>query len=34
MTVMMGRPQREVFGETVAALADDDRRVVVVDGDV
>ncbi len=34
MTAMMGRPQREVFGETVAALADADPRVVVVDGDV
>ena len=34
MTVLMGRPQREVFGETVASIADTDRRVVVVDGDV
>lgn len=33
-TMTMGRPQREVFGETVAALANDDPRVVVVDGDV
>jgi transketolase len=34
MTAVMGRPQREVFGETVAAIADTDPRVVVVDGDV
>lgn len=34
MTMTMGRPQREVFGETVAAIAEADRRVVVVDGDV
>jgi transketolase len=34
MTALLGRPQREVFGETVAALADTDPRVVVVDGDV
>lgn len=34
MTLAMGRPQREIFGETVAALADADPRVVVVDGDV
>ncbi|MFN8631433.1 MAG: transketolase C-terminal domain-containing protein [Chloroflexota bacterium] len=34
MTVRMGRPQREIFGETVAAIAEADRRVVVVDGDV
>jgi transketolase len=34
MIATMGRPQREVFGETVAAIADTDPRVVVVDGDV
>ena len=34
MTATMGRPQRVVFGETVAAIADGDPRVVVVDGDV
>jgi transketolase len=34
MTLTIGRPQREIFGETVAALADADPRVVVVDGDV
>jgi transketolase len=34
MTLVMGRPQREIFGETVAALADTDPRIVVVDGDV
>jgi transketolase len=30
----MGRPQREIFGETVAALAAEDPRVFVLDGDV
>jgi transketolase len=34
MTLPMGRPQREIFGETVAALADADPRIVVLDGDV
>jgi transketolase len=34
MTLAIGRPQREIFGETVAALADTDPRIVVVDGDV
>lgn len=34
MTFAMGRAQRQVFGETVAAIADVDPRVVVVDGDV
>jgi transketolase len=34
MTLPMGRPQREIFGETVASLADTDPRIVVVDGDV
>jgi transketolase len=30
----MGRPMREAFGETVTALADDDPRIVVLDGDL
>lgn len=34
MTLPMGRAMREVFGETVAALADDDPRIVMLDGDV
>jgi transketolase len=34
MTLPMGRPMREVFGETVAALADEDPRIVMLDGDV
>ena len=34
MTLPMGRPMREVFGETVAALADEDPRVVMLDGDL
>jgi transketolase len=34
MTLPMGRPQREIFGETVAALAETDPRIVMVDGDV
>jgi len=34
MTLPMGRAMREVFGETVAAIADDDPRVVMLDGDV
>ena len=34
MTLQMGRPQREIFGETVAALADTDPRIYVLDGDV
>ena len=34
MTAIMGRSQREVFGETVASIADTDPRVVMVDGDV
>ncbi len=34
MTTTMGRPQRVVFGETLASIADVDQRVVVVDGDV
>ena len=34
MTLPMGRAMREIFGETVAAIADDDPRVVMLDGDV
>src|SRR5512143_4150559 len=34
VTLPMGRPQREIFGETVAALADEDPRIVMLDGDV
>jgi transketolase len=34
MTLPMGRPMREAFGETVTALADDDPRIVVLDGDL
>ena len=34
MTLPMGRSMREIFGETVAALADDDPRIVMLDGDV
>ncbi len=34
MTLPMGQAMREVFGETVAAIADDDPRVVMLDGDV
>ena len=34
MTLPMGRPMREIFGETVAALANDDPRIVMLDGDV
>lgn len=34
MTLPMGRAMREVFGETVAALAADDPRIVMLDGDV
>jgi transketolase len=34
MTLPMGRAMREIFGETVAALAVDDPRIVMLDGDV
>jgi transketolase len=34
MTLPMGRAMREIFGETVAALANDDPRIVMLDGDV
>lgn len=34
MTLPMGRAMREVFGATLAALAEEDPRVYVLDGDV
>jgi transketolase len=34
MTLPMGRPMREIFGETVAQLATEDPRIVMLDGDV
>jgi transketolase len=34
MTLPMGRPMREIFGETVAALADEDPRIVMLDADL
>jgi transketolase len=34
MTLAMGRPMREVFGETVSDLADRDARIVMLDGDL
>ncbi len=34
MTLTMGRPMREIFGETVAELANDDPRIVVLDADL
>lgn len=34
MTLPMGQAMRVVFGETVAAIADEDPRVVMLDGDV
>ncbi len=34
MTLPMGRPMREVFGETVAELADGDPRIVMLDADL
>ncbi len=34
MTLPMGRAMREIFGETVTALADDDFRIVMLDGDL
>jgi transketolase len=34
MTLPMGEAMRVVFGETVAAIADEDPRVVMLDGDV
>jgi len=34
MTLPMGRAMREVFGETVSALAAEDSRIVMLDGDL
>lgn len=34
MSLPMGRAMREVFGETVAALADEDQRIVMLDADL
>ena len=34
MSLPMGRPMREVFGETVAELADEDPRIVMLDADL
>jgi transketolase len=34
MTLPMGRAMREIFGETVAALAAEDPRIVMLDADV
>lgn len=34
MPLPTGRPMREIFGETVAAIADENPRVVMLDGDV
>ena len=34
MTLPMGRPMREIFGETVAELASADPRIVMLDGDL
>ncbi|MFV2064971.1 MAG: transketolase family protein [Chloroflexota bacterium] len=34
MTLPMGRALREVFGETITRLADDDERIVMLDGDL
>ena len=34
MSLPMGRAMREVFGETVAELANEDPRIVMLDGDV
>jgi transketolase len=34
MSLPMGRPMRDVFGETVSRLADDDPRIVMLDGDL
>jgi transketolase len=34
MTLPIGRPMREVFGETVSELADRDSRIVMLDGDL
>jgi len=34
VSLPMGRPMRDVFGETVSRLADDDPRIVMLDGDL
>lgn len=34
MTLPMGRPMREAFGDTVSDLADHDPRIVMLDGDL
>ena len=34
MTLPMGRAMRDVFGETVTALAEHDERIVMLDGDL
>ncbi|MGQ0607840.1 MAG: transketolase family protein [Chloroflexota bacterium] len=34
MTLPLGLPMREVFGETVSRLANDDPRIVMLDGDL
>jgi transketolase len=34
MTLPMGRPMREIFGETVADMAQTDARIVMLDGDL
>jgi transketolase len=34
MTLPMGRPMREAFGETVSDLADHDLRIMMLDGDL
>lgn len=34
MSLPMGRPMREIFGETVAELADEDQRIVMLDADL
>ncbi|MGD0372166.1 MAG: transketolase C-terminal domain-containing protein [Candidatus Dormibacteria bacterium] len=34
MTLPMGRAMREVFGETVSELANQDQRIVMLDGDL
>jgi len=34
MSLPMGRPMREVFGETVVDLANDDPRILMLDGDL
>jgi transketolase len=34
MTLPIGRPMREVFGETVSELADRNSRIVMLDGDL